>query len=119
MQSFSLQPHPILTAPSGPVLLLILDGLGIGKTDGSNAWHLAQTPFLDSLKDQPIYTTLAAHGKAVGMPSHTDMGNSEVGHNTLGSGRIIKLAQPLSLQDAVDKTKVHLGLQHVRLSICE
>ena len=36
-----------------------------------------------------------------------------------GSGRIIKLAQPLSLQDAVEKTKVHLGLQHVRLSICE
>lgn len=95
MQSFSLQPHPILTAPSGPVLLLILDGLGIGKTDGSNAWHLAQTPFLDSLKDQPIYTTLAAHGKAVGMPSHTDMGNSEVGHNTLGSGRIINQGSAL------------------------
>lgn len=72
----------------GPLLLLILDGVGIGKQDDSDGVFLAKTPCLDALMASELYTTLKAHGTAVGMPSDDDMGNSEVGHNALGAGRI-------------------------------
>ncbi len=72
----------------GPVLLVILDGVGIGKRDESDGVYLAKTPCLDSLMKESLYTTLRAHGTAVGMPSDEDMGNSEVGHNALGAGRV-------------------------------
>ncbi len=72
----------------GPVLLIVMDGVGIGKQDESNAIYLANTPVLDRLLKMPLYTTLKAHGPAVGLPSEDDMGNSEVGHNALGAGRV-------------------------------
>jgi len=70
--------------------LIILDGVGIGKRDASDGVFMAKTPCLDRLMKSPFYTTLKAHGKAVGMPSDSDMGNSEVGHNTLGAGRVFE-----------------------------
>ena len=48
----------------------------------------ASTPHLDHLKANSVYTTLRAHGRSVGMPSDDDMGNSEVGHNAIGAGRV-------------------------------
>jgi 2,3-bisphosphoglycerate-independent phosphoglycerate mutase len=73
----------------GPVLLIIMDGVGFGKHDESDAVYLAKTPILDKLlKDIPLQTKLKAHGPAVGLPSEDDMGNSEVGHNAIGAGRI-------------------------------
>ncbi|MCR4336182.1 MAG: 2,3-bisphosphoglycerate-independent phosphoglycerate mutase [Candidatus Omnitrophica bacterium] len=72
----------------GPLLLVILDGVGLGKRDESDGVFLANTPCLDKLCQGKLYTTLKAHGKAVGMPSDEDMGNSEVGHNALGAGRV-------------------------------
>ncbi len=72
----------------GPVLFIIMDGVGIGKQDDSNAVYLAKTPVLDKLNDTAIKTQLKAHGPAVGLPSEDDMGNSEVGHNAMGAGRI-------------------------------
>ena len=72
----------------GPLLLIIMDGVGIGRQDDSNAVHLANTPTLDDLFSQPLYTQLQAHGTAVGLPSDADMGNSEIGHNALGAGRV-------------------------------
>ncbi len=72
----------------GPVLLIILDGVGLGKRDDSDGVYLAKTPCLDELMQSKLYTTLKAHGKAVGMPTDDDMGNSEVGHNALGAGRV-------------------------------
>jgi len=72
----------------GPVLLVILDGVGIGKQDESDGVYVAKTPCLDALMQGELYTSLKAHGTAVGMPSDDDMGNSEVGHNALGAGRI-------------------------------
>lgn len=72
----------------GPVLLIILDGVGLGKQDESDGVYLAKMPCLDSLMKGDLYTSIKAHGTAVGMPSDEDMGNSEVGHNALGSGRI-------------------------------
>ncbi|MDK1021395.1 MAG: 2,3-bisphosphoglycerate-independent phosphoglycerate mutase [Candidatus Hydrogenedentes bacterium] len=72
----------------GPVVCAILDGIGLGKRDESDGVCLANTPVLDALMTGPLYTQLKAHGTAVGMPSDSDMGNSEVGHNTLGAGRV-------------------------------
>lgn len=72
----------------GPLLLVILDGIGIGRRDESDGVFLARTPCLDTLMKSALYTTLHAHGAAVGMPSDADMGNSEVGHNALGAGRV-------------------------------
>jgi len=72
----------------GPLLLIIIDGAGIGKEDETNAIYRAATPHLDQLLKSPLFTTLKAHGTAVGLPSDDDMGNSEVGHNAIGAGRI-------------------------------
>jgi 2,3-bisphosphoglycerate-independent phosphoglycerate mutase len=71
----------------GPVVVCVMDGVGIGAHDDGDAVWLARTPVLDALSQQPAVTHLTAHGTAVGMPSDADMGNSEVGHNALGSGR--------------------------------
>ncbi len=73
---------------SGPLLLIIMDGIGIGPPDEGNAVHLADTPTLDRLFASEFYTQLQAHGTAVGLPTDDDMGNSEVGHNALGAGRV-------------------------------
>ncbi len=72
----------------GPVLLLIMDGVGIGPEKSSNAVFHAKMPFLKSASHSPLYRHLKAHGRAVGMPTDEDMGNSEVGHNALGAGRV-------------------------------
>ncbi len=73
----------------GPLLFIIMDGVGLGKEYEGNAVYLAKTPTLDKLMTSPLKTQLKAHGPAVGLPSEDDMGNSEVGHNALGAGRII------------------------------
>jgi len=74
---------------SGPLLLIIMDGVGIGREDETNAVYMADTPTLDRLwAGEKLYTQLRAHGPAVGLPSEGDMGNSEVGHNALGAGRV-------------------------------
>ncbi len=71
-----------------PVVLLILDGVGWGRRDEGDAVHLADTPNLDGLMQTFGWGLLQAHGTAVGMPSDEDMGNSEVGHNAMGAGRV-------------------------------
>jgi 2,3-bisphosphoglycerate-independent phosphoglycerate mutase len=73
---------------SGPVVTVIMDGVGIGPDDESNGVYMAYTPVLDTLLQESLVTQLKAHGTAVGMPSDDDMGNSEVGHNALGAGRV-------------------------------
>lgn len=72
----------------GPLLLIIMDGVGIGKKYDGNAVYKANTPVLDKLFKSKLYTQLKAHGPAVGLPSEDDMGNSEVGHNAIGAGRV-------------------------------
>ena len=79
----------------GPLLLIIMDGIGIGKADETNAVYMANTPNLDKLFKSDLYTQLKAHGKAVGLPSDDDMGNSEVGHNAIGAGRVFDQAPVL------------------------
>ena len=72
----------------GPLLTIVMDGVGIAPDNGANAIAKAHTPTLDMLMAK--YPTLAikAHGTAVGLPGDDDMGNSEVGHNALGSGQV-------------------------------
>jgi 2,3-bisphosphoglycerate-independent phosphoglycerate mutase len=79
-----------LAPPAGPVVLAILDGVGWGPGDAGDAVHLARKPTLQRLWQQYPTRTLRAHGKAVGLPSDADMGNSEVGHNALGAGRVFE-----------------------------
>lgn len=84
-------PAPPIPTPGveGPVVLVIMDGIGIGAGDNTDAVATAHTPTLDTLaRTAPIRMQLQAHGHAVGLPSDDDMGNSEVGHNALGAGRV-------------------------------
>ncbi len=71
----------------GPVLTLVMDGVGLAPNTPGNAVAQAYTPTLDRLMATYPMVKLKAHGTAVGLPSDDDMGNSEVGHNALGSGQ--------------------------------
>ena len=86
--ALSLHRHPSFHGRPGPLLLVIADGVGIAPEGPSNAVTEADAPVLDALLASPLSTQLLAHGAAVGLPSDDDMGNSEVGHNALGAGRI-------------------------------
>jgi 2,3-bisphosphoglycerate-independent phosphoglycerate mutase len=93
MNDFALEPNPVFAGVHGQLVLLILDGVGLyrGRAEGyeGNAVDLASTPNLDRLSDEAqVFLKLKAHGTAVGLPSDDDMGNSEVGHNAMGAGRI-------------------------------
>lgn len=83
-----LEKHASYSGPDGPVVLVIMDGVGIGHGDAGDMVAKASKPNLDWLKENSVYTTLKAHGLAVGMPTDDDMGNSEVGHNAIGCGRV-------------------------------
>jgi 2,3-bisphosphoglycerate-independent phosphoglycerate mutase len=84
----TLQTLPNYRPFNGPVVVIIMDGVGIGPGDASDGVYVAHTPVLDRLLHEPLQFRLKAHGTAVGLPSDSDMGNSEVGHNALGAGRV-------------------------------
>ena len=88
MSELSLKPLAGFTPFPGPVVTVIMDGVGIGPENESNGVYVAYTPVLDDLLQGELVTRLKAHGTAVGLPSDDDMGNSEVGHNALGAGRV-------------------------------
>ena len=71
-----------------PLILIIMDGFGLAPEAASNAVFLAKTPELDRLFASYPHTELAASGEAVGLPDG-QIGNSEVGHTSIGSGRIV------------------------------
>lgn len=72
----------------GPLVIVVMDGYGIAPPTEGNAIALARKPNLDALFAKYPNTLLKAHGKAVGLPSDDDMGNSEVGHNAIGAGAV-------------------------------
>ena len=72
----------------GPVLTIVMDGIGVAPANAANAVNAAYTPTLDMLAAKYPCVNLKAHGTAVGLPSDDDMGNSEVGHNALGAGQV-------------------------------
>jgi 2,3-bisphosphoglycerate-independent phosphoglycerate mutase len=73
---------------NGPLVLIIMDGVGISNSKNGNAVDMAYKPTLDNLINNYKSIAIKAHGLAVGLPSDSDMGNSEVGHNAIGSGQI-------------------------------
>ena len=72
----------------GPLLTIVMDGVGLSKNKDGNAVMAADTPTLDRLMRDYPHLAIKAHGTAVGLPTDDDMGNSEVGHNALGSGQV-------------------------------
>ena len=72
----------------GPVVTIVMDGVGLAPDTVSNAVATSYTPNLDMLMSKYPMVALKAHGTAVGLPSDDDMGNSEVGHNALGAGQV-------------------------------
>lgn len=92
-----LKPLSNFHGRKGPLLLIVMDGVGLKEDHPGNAVTRANTPALDHLLNSDLSMQLCAHGSAVGLASDEDMGNSEVGHNALGAGRII--AQGSSLID--------------------
>lgn len=79
-----------------------MDGIGESKQTLGNAVHLAFTPTMAYLKKHHPYRTIYAHGPYVGMASESDIGNSEVGHNAIGAGRVFD--QGSKLVDAAIKS---------------
>jgi 2,3-bisphosphoglycerate-independent phosphoglycerate mutase len=79
-----------------------MDGIGLKPARFGNAVALAKTPSLKKLESESLFTTLTAHGTAVGLPSDDDIGNSEVGHNALGAGRIFNQGAKLVGQAIAD-----------------
>ncbi|MBE7057088.1 MAG: 2,3-bisphosphoglycerate-independent phosphoglycerate mutase [Ruminococcaceae bacterium] len=73
---------------NGPIVTIVMDGIGINKTVDGNAVAIARTPVMDMLAEKYPMIPLKAHGTAVGLPSDDDMGNSEVGHNAIGAGAV-------------------------------
>jgi len=71
-----------------PVVLVVMDGIGLGSDTYGNIVAKTHTPNLDYLFANHPWTKIKAHGTAVGLPDDSDMGNSEVGHNALGCGQI-------------------------------
>ena len=95
MSDFKLEMSSQYGGVPGQLLLVILDGVGLyrGRAEGydGNAFDLAKTPNLDRLfAEAPVFLEIKAHGSAVGLPSEEDMGNSEVGHNAIGAGRVFE-----------------------------
>jgi len=74
----------------GPVMLVVLDGFGLGDGGPADATALAHTPFLERLRREAPAARIETSGPAVGLPPG-QMGNSEVGHMTLGAGRVIDM----------------------------
>ena len=79
-----------MTKKRGPLALIIIDGWGYSTSHEGNAIALAATPFYDELAEKYPQTLLEAHGSRVGLPAGV-MGNSEVGHLNIGSGRVIRM----------------------------
>ena len=79
-----------MTRKRGPLALIIIDGWGYSPARDGNAIALAATPFYDELCEKYPQTLLEAHGSRVGLPAGV-MGNSEVGHLNIGSGRVIRM----------------------------
>ncbi len=84
----ALKKNPAWKGRRGPVVLVIMDGVGYGKYKEGDAVADSKMNTLNAITAKNPHTKLKAHGKAVGLPSDEDMGNSEVGHNAMGCGRV-------------------------------
>ncbi|PIE97390.1 MAG: phosphoglycerate mutase (2,3-diphosphoglycerate-independent) [Treponema sp.] len=92
----------------GPILLVIMDGVGYGKYNEGDAVKAAKMDNLSALLKECPNTQLKAHGTAVGLPSDSDMGNSEVGHNAIGCGRVFSQGAKL-VSNSIANGKIFEG----------
>ncbi|MDR0411575.1 MAG: 2,3-bisphosphoglycerate-independent phosphoglycerate mutase [Treponema sp.] len=92
----ALKKNPAWKGRKGPLVLVIMDGVGYGKYKEGDAVADSKMYHLDAIKAKSPNTRLKAHGKAVGLPSDDDMGNSEVGHNAMGCGRVFNQGAALA-----------------------
>ena len=92
----------------GPVLTIVMDGVGLAPDTISNAVAGAYTPTLDMLMEKYPMVSLKAHGTAVGLPSDDDMGNSEVGHNALGAGQVFAQGAKL-VSNSIESGKMFIS----------
>jgi 2,3-bisphosphoglycerate-independent phosphoglycerate mutase len=104
----ALKKSAVFSGAKGPVVLAIMDGVGLGKYKEGDMVAAATKPTLDWLQKNALYTTLKAHGTAVGMPSDEDMGNSEVGHNAIGAGRVFTQGASL-VENAINNRQLFDG----------
>ncbi|ABK18091.1 2,3-bisphosphoglycerate-independent phosphoglycerate mutase [Syntrophobacter fumaroxidans] len=91
-----------------PLVFVVMDGIGYRENQLGNAVAQAYTPNLDWLLQNCPYTLLKAHGTAVGLPSDSDMGNSEVGHNAIGAGRLFPQGAKL-VNEAIASGRIFQG----------
>lgn len=108
MSDLSLKALAGYKAFPGPVLTVVMDGVGLGPKDESDGVAMAYTPVLDELLKGDLVRSLKAHGTAVGLPTDGDMGNSEVGHNALGAGRIFSQGAKL-VNEAINNGTIFQG----------
>ncbi len=104
----ALAKNPVFKGRRGPVVLVIMDGVGLGKYAEGDAVLDSNTPFLHKLMNTMPMVPLKAHGTAVGLPSDADMGNSEVGHNAIGCGRVFSQGAML-VSEAISSGKMFQG----------
>jgi 2,3-bisphosphoglycerate-independent phosphoglycerate mutase len=103
-----LKKNPSWKGRKGPLVLVIMDGVGYGKYKEGDAVQDSKMDCFNRLSAGCPATRLAAHGKAVGLPSDDDMGNSEVGHNAMGCGRVFEQGASL-VQASIDSGAMFSG----------
>jgi 2,3-bisphosphoglycerate-independent phosphoglycerate mutase len=122
----ALKKNPAWKSRRGPVVLVIMDGVGYGKYKDGDAVADSKMYHLTAIIAKSPHTKLKAHGKAVGLPSDDDMGNSEVGHNAMGCGRVFNQGAALvsasiatramfsgqAWKDVVAQVKASAGTMH-------
>ncbi len=90
------------------VMLVVMDGIGVREDRFGNAVKMASTPVMNELRGAGLSRTLLAHGPYVGLPDEKDIGNSEVGHNALGAGRVFDQGAKLVSQ-AIESGRMFAG----------
>ena len=90
------------------VVMVVMDGVGLSKKEEGNAFLNANTPNLDYLMNNALFTSIYAHGTYVGLPTNEDMGNSEVGHNAIGCGQIYSQGAKL-VNEAIESKELYSG----------
>ncbi len=104
----ALEKNPLWKGRKGPVVLVVMDGVGYGKYEEGDAVKAADMRNFRWLEENNPHSRLKAHGTAVGLPSDEDMGNSEVGHNAIGCGRVFSQGAKL-VSASIDSGEIFRG----------
>ncbi|MDH4121438.1 MAG: 2,3-bisphosphoglycerate-independent phosphoglycerate mutase [Deltaproteobacteria bacterium] len=108
--------HPLLSHFAGrfPLVWIVLDGWGIGSGDEGDAITHAHTPVMEGLRERFAHSALLTHGPHVGLPSASDIGGSEVGHLTMGAGKVFPQG-PTRIQEEIQSGRFFQGETLTRL----